>query len=165
MKQQAYPTSKIKVGTVLYSAFVWNDDDTGISHVVIDQWHISSIQNKKRSLLADEKEMRVNIVKSEHVTWESGAWKGSIASDYRHKIWAGEDLPRGIYTTPSAALRYAMDEKQKTITWYGKKIGTEVWNEEYQAEYKIALKEHRLLKSKLTRLKTISVQRPAPVAL
>lgn len=159
MKSQAYPASRIKVGAVLYSVFAWTDDDTGKSHVDIDEWHVRSIQNRKRYALSDEREMTVNIVhKCEYVTWENEEWKKNIPPRFRHKFRVGDNLPYGIYTTQSAALRCALDKKKESVVWYQERQDTEEWSAEHAEEQQNVLKELKLIKSRITRIKNSKIK-------
>jgi hypothetical protein len=104
--------------------------------------------------------MTVNIVhKCEYMTWENDAWKANIPPRFRHLFRVGENLPHGIYTTQSAALRYALEKKKESVAWYAERQDTEEWSAEHAEEQQGVLKELKLLKSRITRIKNSKAEK------
>lgn len=122
-KRQAYPSSKIIVGSVLYSCCAWTDD-AGKPSIEISEWVIRSIQAKRGSKTRfgipvhsfGEVAQYVNLVeKKDRVTWGKRSskhgdfgWLKTIPSACRKQFRVGTDLPHGVYTTVRAAVMYQL---------------------------------------------------------
>lgn len=129
-KAQAFSESKIKTGAVLYLASAYTGDDRKTSSE-IQEWHIRSIRAKRGSksrfvvapLGLQETEPYVNLTrKLDLVTWgklssKTGdyGWLKSIPKWCTEQFKVGSDLPRGYYTTPRAAVTYAIADTEEHI--------------------------------------------------
>lgn len=131
--QQAYPRTKIRVGAVLFKADVteWDDGSTSIS---IEEWVVRSIQRKRGTQTAmgkrrigreygDTAPRYVNVTaKVKDITWvrqsrkvNDFGWSKSIPSYYREQFEVGRRLPRGIFTTQLAALKWALKDYENRL--------------------------------------------------
>ncbi len=172
---QKYPKSKIKVGAILYKVDVseWDDGSTSIS---IDEWVVRSIKRKRGTQTAmgkrrvgcqygDTAPLFVNIsAKIKGVTWirvsrkvNDFGWSNSIPKYYREQFQVGHRLPVGIFTTPLAAMKWALKHHENQLNSYIKyrdeeTVETELaeWEEEILHKRKTV----RLLKTRLKKLTT-----------
>jgi hypothetical protein len=153
MKPQRYPATIIKTGVVLYSATAWTDD-TGKGHVDIDEWHVRSIQKRAVSKYSVTKNTVISLVeKKEYITWDKNKWLSNIPPSCRRKFFENNPLPRGIYTTPLQALRYALESALLSVMWYEDKKTSGEWDALLEKEYREELKLAQLVKSRITRTK------------
>lgn len=129
-KAQAYPAGKIKVGLPLYVAVADTDDERKTTSE-IQEWFVRSIRAKRGSksrfgcanLGTQEAQQFVNLTrKLDFVTWgklsgKSGdyGWLKSTPSWCTQQFAVGADLPRGFYTTPRAALAYAIADTEDDL--------------------------------------------------
>lgn len=168
--QQAYPRSKIKVGAVLYKVDVSEYDDGSMS-VAVDEWIVRSIKRKRGSQTifnsrrpnADVAPVYVNVTaKIKDVTWirlsrkvNDFGWSKSISQYHRAQFKVGRRLPKGLFTTPLAALKYALKSADKnlqtSLEYLEKAQDVEEYNEvtEWIESDKKAL---RLIKSRIKKL-------------
>lgn len=170
---QKYPHSRIKVGAVLYKVDVaeWDDGSTSIS---IDEWLVRSIKRKrgtqtpmgKRRIgdaYGDTAPLYVNVTaKVKDVTWvrqsrkvNDFGWSKSIPKNYREQFQVGKRLPLGIFTTPLAALKWALKDNERALDRYHDYRNEETdeteiaeWDEEIAHKTKSV----RLLKSRIKKL-------------
>ncbi|EMF7428917.1 hypothetical protein V4F63_004067 [Vibrio vulnificus] len=170
---QKYPHSRIKVGAVLYKVDVaeWDDGSTSIS---IDEWLVRSIKRKrgtqtpmgKRRIgdaYGDTAPLYVNVTaKVKDVTWvrqsrkvNDFGWSKSIPKHYREQFQVGKRLPLGIFTTPLAALKWALKDNERALDRYHDYRNEETdeteiaeWDEEIARKTKSV----RLLKSRIKKL-------------
>lgn len=122
-KAQEYPASRIKVGTVLYVASAYTDDD-GKTSSEIEEWIVRSIKAKRGAMAGAKYAIQyVNLTrKLEFVTWgkvskKAGdyGWLKSIPDWCMKQFPVGGALPMGVYTTHRAALNYAIADAEADI--------------------------------------------------
>jgi|GEM_PF-930760 len=172
--RQKYPASIVKVGAVLYRFEALTYDD-GSSTIELQEWYVRSIQCKRgsqtrygvKSPLAEYHQQKyVNVTrKIKYVTWGKRSRKNgdfgffkSIPELYRIQFSVGSDLPLGIFTTQLAALKFAIKDKEHSIECcyeYQKEETDQAEAAEWQVDIDDGIKELKLLKSKLTRIKNI----------
>jgi len=171
MKQQKYPSSKIKPESILFYVDAFSYDD-GSSTVEVQEWAVRSIRRKRGSQtrygfkqFAAEinNEKYVNLIrKIKNTTWGKRStrngdfgWLPSIPDYYRKQFKEGDCLPRGVYTTKRAAFKFAL------FKWKEKINRCQEWIKEEDCPNEIAEweedlndyeKELKLLKSRFTRL-------------
>ncbi|MBV7264352.1 hypothetical protein KCG43_20275 [Photobacterium sp. WH24] len=170
--KQPFPTSRIKVGAILFKAFACSYDD-GSSEVELQEWHVRTIAKKRGSQTRRGRKLDSNyydqrtyvyvIQKIKGVTWgklsrKNGdfGWLKSISKNFRESFAVGEPLPKGMFTTKQAAFKFAIKEHEARIKRVRAYIKEEEDPEEIAdlgvdlSEYE---KELKLLKSRLTRVK------------
>lgn len=172
--RQKYPASIVKVGAVLYRFQAFTYDD-GSSTIELQEWYVRSIQCKRGSqtkygvkapLAEYHQQKYVNVTrKVKYLTWGKRSRKNgdfgffkSIPLDYRMQFRVGNDLPLGIFTTQLAALKFAIKDKEQSIErcyQYQKEETDQVDAAEWQVDIDDGIKELKLLRSKLTRIKNI----------
>lgn len=173
--RQKYPATKIKVGAVLYSYSAYSFDD-GSSTVDAIEWHVRSIMKRRGSQTFHGRKKAFSEYRSDKfvhitqkikgVTWIKLSTKHfdfgfakSISESYKDKFKVGDHLPRGVFTTRLAALKYAIKAKSESIEHSIRlqKAETDpVEIEEWQEEIDDEKKELRLLNARLTKLKKAS---------
>ncbi|APX10023.1 hypothetical protein SL034_004257 [Vibrio harveyi] len=169
--QQKYPHSKIKVGAVLYKIDAYSYDD-GSSTVEVQEWVVRSIgfrrgtQTRFGRKLYTAKYHQTKVVyltqKVKGVTWgklskkhgDFGFYK-SISKRFKEDFNVGSHLPRGMFTTVVAALKFAIKEHESSIKWCQEELQVEDVSdkEEWEQSIREYEKELRLLKARLTKLK------------
>lgn len=119
MERQIYPTSKIKLGAVLYGAMGYEWEGRIILDV--NEWVVRSIQKKRGSqtrygrVLSQafrNDDVYVNITeKVKDITWGKRSkkngdygWLSSISQQHRQSFKVGERLPYGILVIDEAQL-------------------------------------------------------------
>lgn len=175
-KRQAYPSSKIKIGGVLYSISV-DDWDDGTTTISVNEWVIRSIRRKRGTqtrigklrrgtAFGDTAPYYVNATnKLKDITWVRQSrkvadfgWSKSISPHLKVQFKVGDHLPSGMYTTPLAAFKWKLKDKELSLEmclkWQEEESEDEkaAWND----EIKTAEKGIRLLK---TRIKKISAKK------
>ncbi|WJT11040.1 hypothetical protein [Vibrio harveyi] len=173
-KQQKYPSSVIKEGAVLYryDAIAYED---GTYEVECQEWIVRSIKRKRgsktvmggrKSFLADFASSDVKYVnitqKKKGVTWGKLSKKHfdfgflkSIPQKYKQQFAVSSDLPKGLYTTKLAALKYELKSNEIFLKESQRCLKVETDPEciaEYEEEIRDYTKCVKLLKSRLTRL-------------
>jgi hypothetical protein len=172
---QKYPHSKIKVGAVLYKvdAAEWDDGSTSIT---IDEWIVRSIRRKRGtqtrmgkmrigSEYGDTAPLYVNVTaKIKDVTWvrqsrkvNDYGWSKSIPSNLRNQFKVGTRLPVGVFTTPLAALKWALKDQTRTLNFYKEERDEETDEleiAEWDADIAHKTKTVRLLKSRIKKMKS-----------
>ncbi|ODM57009.1 MULTISPECIES: hypothetical protein [Vibrio] len=167
---QKYPHSKIKVGISLYKVDVaeWDDGSTSIS---IDEWLVRSIKRRRGTQTAmgkrrvgdaygDTAPLYVNVTaKIKGVTWVKQSrmandfgWSKSIPKGYREQFQVGARLPLGIFTTPLAALKWALKDNERELERYHdyrNKVTDEAEIAEWDEEINHKTKSVRMLKSRI----------------
>lgn len=164
-KAQPYPSSKIKVGAVLYSASAGTDD--GKTYTEISEWIVRSIRAKRGTKsrngviapFAEHARKYVNLIaKVEFVTWgkvsgKTGdrGWLKSIPTYCRRQFAVGDDLPTGIYTTIRAAVLYEIAVAEGRVAWYKKEIeggaaAADLTEEQMEIEAELKALKRRLAK-------------------
>lgn len=139
-KAQGYPSSKIKVGAVLYRVTADMDDERKTSSE-IEEWVVRSIRAKRGSKSingvstrdANSAAQYVNLTrKLDYVTWgrrskKTGdyGWLKSIPNWAVKQFPVGGDLPTGLYTTPRAALVYAIADTEWRVERCKVRMGEE----------------------------------------
>lgn len=130
---QKYPHSKIKVGAVLYKVDVAEWDDGSVS-ISVDEWVVRSIKRKRGTqtpggkrrvgdAYGDTAPLYVNVsAKIKDVTWVRQSrkvadfgWAKSIPKHLKEQFQVGCRLPLGIFTTPLAALKWALKNAEKCL--------------------------------------------------
>lgn len=127
---QKYPHTRIQVGAVLYKVDLseWDDGSTTIS---VDEWVVRSIKRKRGTQTAmgkrrvgneygDTAPLYVNVcakiqgktrIKKSKKAGDFG-WSSSIPQQLREQFKVGSYLPLGLFTTPLAALRWALKQHE-----------------------------------------------------
>lgn len=100
----------------------------------------------------------VSLIRKFHKTWDrkNGSWKKVIYAGYRESFLNGEYLPKGIYTTKLAALKFALNESEKGYQWSVNEMAKETDQKEIKAfehDLQIYNKEIKLLKSRITKVR------------
>ena len=119
MKAQAYPSSVIRKGAVLYAAVYYISDDDK-AKVEVTEWIVRSIQKRRNSTSAQR---YVNLAqKLDGITWGKRSrkngdfgWLPSIPSWCLQQFREGGELPFGFYTTRLAALKFAKVSLQEEV--------------------------------------------------
>ncbi len=174
MKQQRYPKTKIKPNAVLYSVFHYTDEDEHKTHADVEEWVVTSIKRPAGSLthrgvetnaskLGIESAQVVHIaMKVPGLNWgklqdgKEGFTTTNIYGVHKRRFSVGSDLPAGVYTTPLAALKYALVEVNKEIKdameCLKESVGDEKEYNDWQQEILCLKKQAALIKSKITRI-------------
>lgn len=171
-KAQEYPASKIKVGAVLYIASSDTDEDRKTT-TEIQEWVVRSIRAKRGSKSrygiahpgATDVAKYVNVTqKLEHVSWgkcsrKNGdyGWLKSIPTWATRQFRVGAALPLGMYTTPRAALIFAINRLEESILRNKQRMAEESVPseiEEWQRYIEDTEAEVAALKRRLTKLTT-----------
>ena len=165
MKAQLTPKT-LKVGSVLFYANVYTDEDTNKTEIDIQSWVVRSIKKKRGSqtkhghaFLVDRFDRNdnvyVNITRREsNLTIESktGQWLNSIPEWCRQQFnRSNERLPLGFYTTQEAALKFAKHGLEDDLKDAKKPKEEQKWRHHDPIE--VIEKEIRLVKARLTKLK------------
>lgn len=167
MKQQLTPKS-LKVGSALFVASSYTDEETHKTEIDLQEWIVRSIKKKRGSqtlrghafLVEPSKRdgnTYVNITrKVPYVTTDhkTGKWLSSIP-EWCRKSFAitSERLPNGFYTTPEAAFKYLLADLEDELK--EAKLPLEKRKHSWCTPEPIEVleKEIRLVKSRLTKLK------------
>lgn len=168
-KSQSYPASLIKVGAVLYEAFAYTSEN-GKVESGIDAWVVRTIRARRNSLsrfgvanhAKEPNPKKVNLCQRNEITWKKGtgkngiyAWAPNIWSGYKKQFSVGSDLPRGLYTTKRAAVRWAIADTEYLIRWLETEIKTETDPEGIQvlkAEHALISEELKVLSRRMNAL-------------
>ena len=169
MKPQKYPSSKMKVGLVLYRVTAFTDEEDGKTTIDVEQWVVRSIKRKRGTQTRCGFALPTAIYRQQRyvhlthkikgITWGKRSrlngdfgWLKSIPTRCRESFAEGDDLPIGFYTTQLAAFKSAIALKQSEIKRY------KAWEQEkgYEPGYwddvvAESEKELRLLKARLKR--------------
>lgn len=120
--------SSLKVGSVLYVAKAYLDDDSLQARVQISEWHVRII---KRQRAGDAIETVYLTNKAEAVTWgklsrRSGdyGWLPKIPASFRDSFKLSEYMGQGYGTTKSKAIALAIGQEKHRIRRY------EAWGKE-----------------------------------
>ena len=171
MERHIYPTSKIKVGAVLYGAMGYEWEGRIILDV--NEWVVRSIQKKRGSQTRYGRalsqafrndDVYVNITeKVKDITWGKRSkkngdygWLSSISQQHRQNFKVGERLPYGIYTTKLAALKHALKSEQESVKWYEDELSKGVDDADvsiYQEELEEAKRIVKVIKARITKEK------------
>ena len=166
MKPQLYPRSLAK-GAILYKFDAYTDDD-GETTIDREEWVVRSIQCQRRNKLA----MRLSISEQrpkyvfltqriDFITWYKDQWVTSISPLYKTLFRCGERLPDGMYTTLLKALKSAIHRKADDIERIRKYKAEESDPQsirEWDEDLANSIKEHRLMRTHLTRLKNTATK-------
>lgn len=163
MNGQPYPTTKIFVGAELYSAEIYTDEN-GKTTCDIDTWVVRSIRrragsqtkNGRKNMFAESDVNQRKFVhftmKQKDVTWTRQSrkvndygWSKTIDPFFRKSCVAGGRLPFGIYTTRTAALRFAISCVNEEIA----ELHT-TDSGDFEAELAVLEKELKVLQRRLT---------------
>lgn len=174
MKAQKYPHSIIKPGAVLYEAYGYEYE--GTIRVDISEWIVRSIRKKRGSqtsmgfkVFVSDDQVYVNLTeKIDLVTWgrlskKKGdyGWLKSIPAEHRRQFRSGDNLPRGLYTTPLAALRFELADKEEDTPKFEKYVKDCAPDDEFLEELKQELDEHlRIIKALKTRITKLRASAP-----
>ncbi|MEH6688753.1 MAG: hypothetical protein V7693_16005 [Halopseudomonas sabulinigri] len=172
--RQSYPSTKIKLGAVLFSVLAFTDDD-GKVVTRIEEWIVRSIRARRNSLTKNgmpvfyavkDAPKQVNLAQKNQFTWvkktpKAGdyGWHKSIWAGYLKAFRVGDDLPFGIYTTKRAALKYAIADQKCLIDYYQEDIslsqasGDAQEAEEWQRELRAAQNVQKALERRYGALK------------
>ena len=121
MKAQAYPSSVIRKGAVLYAAVYYISDDDK-AKVEVTEWIVRSIQKRRNSTSAQR---YVNLAqKLDGITWGKRSrkngdfgWLPSIPSWCLQQFREGGELPFGFYPTRLAALKFEKVSLQEEVQY------------------------------------------------
>lgn len=170
---QKYPHSKIKVGAVLFKVDVaeWDDGSTSIT---IDEWIVRSMRRRRGTQTymgrkragfnnGSDAPVYVNITaKIKDVTWvrqsrkvNDFGWSKSISKYHKEQFEVGRRLPMGVFTTPLAALKWALRQHQEQLDYFIEYRQSETDDAEIlELDQDIAhkTKSIRLIKSRIKKL-------------
>lgn len=170
---QKYPHTRIQVGAVLYKVDVseWDDGSTTIS---VDEWVVRSIKRKHGTQTSmgrrkvgddygDTAPLYVNVcAKIQGKTWVKKSkkagdfgWSNSISQKQRDQFKVGSHLPLGLFTTPLAALRWALKQHEKVLNQSIEERNQETDAKEiaeWDEDIAHTTKSVRLLKSRIKKL-------------
>ncbi len=155
MVKQKFPKSKIIVGGSLYKVTPYTDHN-GVSHCDIDEYIITSIRRKRgtqskygiaRLGSNPDASKWVNLTLKNEYTFKGDKRLKNISRYYTLSFIYGQDLPFGYYTTKLKALNYAVVTAIENVQWHLENLTKD------DPDTLCALKELRLTKGKLTRLK------------
>ena len=138
-KRQPYPSSRIKPGAVLYSAY--SHVHNGKVETGFNEWVVRNIRARRNSLsvggitLASrgiEVPKVVNLAMKTCGTWGKRStktgdvgWLPKIGREFLRQFRVGTDLPVGIYTTKRAALAYELASQLDFAKWNAEEIVAE----------------------------------------
>jgi hypothetical protein len=128
-KAQSFPKSVIKVGAVLYRAYSYVDGGKTVTG--LEEWVVRTIRARRNSSIWRGRDVKklgwdipkmVNLVEKSDITWgklssKKGdyGWRKYIPERNRKQIPIGADLPRGIYSTKMAALKYLIADRKRDL--------------------------------------------------
>lgn len=123
-KAQPFPTSRVKIGAILFEAFSYVDDGKVV--IGFNEWVVRTIRARRNSITTwgvmhthvkcgGAGPKKVNLTEKNRTTWGKRStkagdfgWLKKIPAQYKKQFSVGDDLPFGLYTTKRAALRYVL---------------------------------------------------------
>lgn len=116
LRQQPYPSSKMKEGATLYSAMAFADE--GKLSVDIDEWIVRTIRRppggKEKAVYLTKKIVGVTWGKRSRKNGDFG-WLPNTPEAFRKQFVEGDPLPYGILTTRRAALMHVHKVQKSRI--------------------------------------------------